>query len=492
MSRVPRVGGLMLPACGRAAGVAAAAIRRYTRASAEREAERAEFASGLLSKVGGARLPGAGFEVRHCPPIAAGPRSALRLISVQTTCAWQPHAEVASQVHGGSNSHLNSVYAKGVHTAAVDASGAARKAPVAGIKVNGDVGVRQLGGAAAAGMAGAVASMSGGQHLAGKVIDPFRLMEPQLKTLTENLREMVATDNPVLHTVARYFFDQPGKRFRPALVLLVAQASPPAGEVSVEQQRLAEITEMIHTASLLHDDVMDHAEVRRGIPSLNAEHGNKLAILAGDFLLSRASLNLARLKNVEVIELLSTVIAHLVEGEIMQSRTETADATNFDYYMRKTYLKTASLLAHSCQGVVLLGGESAAQVEASQVAFDYGKHLGMAFQLQDDVLDFEGDLSSLGKAPGSDLREGLTTAPVLYALETHGKELGPMIARGYRGAGDVERAMDLVRAAGGLARSKELALQHSAQAIEAANQFAPSVTRDALVQLAHMVVARKA
>ena len=126
------------------------------------------------------------------------------------------------------------------------------------------------------------------------------------------------------------------------------------------------------------------------------------------------------------------------------------------------------------------------------MAFDYGKHLGMAFQLQDDVLDFEGDLSSLGKAPGSDLREGLTTAPVLYALETHGKELGPMIARGYRGAGDVERAMDLVRAAGGLARSKELALQHSAEAIAAANQFAPSVTRDALVQLAHMVVARKA
>ena len=90
------------------------------------------------------------------------------------------------------------------------------------------------------------------------------------------------------------------------------------------------------------------------------------------------------------------------------------------------------------------------------------------------------------------MREGLTTAPVLYALETHGKELGPMIARGYRGAGDVERTMDLVRAAGGLARSKELALQHSAEAIEAANQFAPSVTRDALVQLAHMVVARKA
>jgi hypothetical protein len=100
------------------------------------------------------------------------------------------------------------------------------------------------------------------------------------------------------------------------------QASPAVGEITQGQQRLAEITEMIHTASLLHDDVMDHGEMRRGVRALNSVHGNKLAILAGDFLLSRASLNLARLRNVEVIELLSTVIAHLVEGEIMQSRTE--------------------------------------------------------------------------------------------------------------------------------------------------------------------------
>ena len=125
--------------------------------------------------------------------------------------------------------------------------------------MNGEASVRNLGMQASAGVAGAMASISAGHHLAGKVIDPFRLMEPQLKTLTENLRQMVTTDNNVLHNISRYFFDHPGKRFRPALVLLVAQASPPAGEVTPEQQRLAEITEMIHTASLLHDDVMDHA-----------------------------------------------------------------------------------------------------------------------------------------------------------------------------------------------------------------------------------------
>jgi solanesyl diphosphate synthase len=408
-----------------------------------------------------------------------------------------------AQVHGGANGHLGSVHAKGLHTTASDAStrkgvnganGANGVHGAHGVQaVGGDVPVRGLRGAASVGVAGAVASISNGQHLAGKVIDPFRLMEPQLKALTENLRDLVASDNNVLHNVARYFFDQPGKRFRPALVLLVAQASPPSGAVSIEQQRLAEITEMIHTASLLHDDVMDHAEVRRGIPALNSVHGNKLAILAGDFLLSRASLNLARLKNVEVIELLSTVIAHLVEGEIMQSRTEAKEATNLDYYMRKTYLKTASLLAHSCEGVVLLGkGDEAETLRASKVAFEYGKHLGMAFQLQDDVLDFEGDLATLGKTPGSDLREGLTTAPVLFALEQFPGELGAMIERNYKGPGDVERAMELVKMSGGLARSKELALHHSALAIESANKFDASPARDALIQLANMVVSRKA
>lgn len=463
MARLPReLSSLLRVGRKGASNSVPAARRHYTGTVLERETERAEFASGLLSKVGGKRLSGAGFEV-HC----------------------------------GSNRHLNSVYAKGMHSPASDASavnGASRKGGVNGVNgVNGDVPVRNLGVQAAEAMGGAMASITGGHHLAGKVIDPFRLMEPQLKALTENLRGLVASDNNVVHNVARYFFDQPGKRFRPALVLLVAQASPPAGEVTLEQQRLAEITEMIHTASLLHDDVMDHAEVRRGIPALNSVHGNKLAVLAGDFLLSRASLNLARLKNVEVIELLSTVIAHLVEGEIMQSRTDVKEATNFDYYMRKTYLKTASLLAHSCQGVVLLGkGNEEDNIRASQVAFEYGKHLGMAFQLQDDVLDFEGDLKSLGKAPGSDLREGLTTAPVLFALESNQGELTAMIERGYKGSNDVERAMELVKTSGGIAKSKELAVEHSAKAIEAAMKFDPSVARDALIQLAHMVVSRKA
>jgi len=335
-----------------------------------------------------------------------------------------------------------------------------------------------------------LATATARQYMDPNVIDPFKLMKPQLKDLTESIKLLTHVDNPLLQKVAMYFFEQPGKRFRPAIVLLVSQAGPGAEAISQKQRRLAEITEMIHTASLMHDDVMDHATHRRGVPALNSVHGNQLAILAGDFLLSRASLNLARLGNLEVVELLSTVIAHLVEGEVMQSHTGGAEALNFDYYVRKTYLKTASLLAHSCKAAILLSdAQDPARREAAELAFDYGKHLGLAFQIQDDILDIVGDLETLGKEPGSDLREGITTAPTLYALEEHA-ELREMIVRGFASEGDAEKALELVRGSDGVAKSRELAKHHGALAIEAAEKMAPSDAREGLVQLARLVVER--
>ena len=153
------------------------------------------------------------------------------------------------------------------------------------------------------------------------------------------------------------------------------------------QQRLAEITELIHVASLLHDDVLDSAATRRGLRALNLEVGNKLAILAGDFLLARASVTLASLRNTEVIELLSKVLEHLVTGEVMQMTAKPERLMSFDHYFQKTYFKTASLIANSAKAIVLLGGHD---TETASHAYDYGRHLGLAFQFQDDVLDFVG------------------------------------------------------------------------------------------------------
>ena len=152
------------------------------------------------------------------------------------------------------------------------------------------------------------------------------------------------------------------------------------------QRRLAEIVEMIHTASLLHDDVIDRSETRRNMPSANMNFGNKMAILAGDFLLARASIALARLRNYEVVELMSTVISNLVEGEFMQlkntqnssSKGTSKTMSTFEYYMEKNYMKTASLIANGCRAASVLSGSTQ---EISEIAHTYGKNIGLAFQV---------------------------------------------------------------------------------------------------------------
>lgn len=154
-----------------------------------------------------------------------------------------------------------------------------------------------------------------------------------------------------------------------------------------QQRRLAEITEMIHTASLFHDDVIDKATTRRNMSTVNQVFGNKLAILGGDFLLSRASVSLARLRNLEVVELLSTVIEHLVKGEIMQMKGSSTGRSALEYYLRKNFYKTASLMGHSCLAAAVLGGYNE---DLRRAAYLYGTYVGQAFQLIDDALDFEG------------------------------------------------------------------------------------------------------
>ncbi|XVF19821.1 hypothetical protein REPUB_Repub11eG0143700 [Reevesia pubescens] len=228
-----------------------------------------------------------------------------------------------------------------------------------------------------------VAIMEGKERL-----DPFSLVADELSLITSGLRSMVVTEVPNLASAAEYFFKigAEGKRFRPTVLLLMATALnvripelPPAGvgdtlptDLRTSQQRIAEITEMIHVASLLHDDVLDDADKRRGIGSLNAVMGNKLAVLAGDFLLSRACVALASLKNTEVVTLIATVVQNLVTGETMQLTTASKLRFSMEYYMQKTYNKTASLISNSCKSIAILAGHTA---EVAMLAFEYGKNL---------------------------------------------------------------------------------------------------------------------
>jgi hexaprenyl-diphosphate synthase len=260
------------------------------------------------------------------------------------------------------------------------------------------------------------------------------------------------------------------------------------------QRRLAEITELIHTASLLHDDVIDNSTARRSSPSANISFGNKMAVLAGDFLLGRASVALARLRDAEVIELLATVIANLVEGEFMQLKNTAQDELkpkwsdqSISYYLQKTYLKSASLISKSCRAAALLGQSSPEVVEA---AYAYGKNLGLAFQLVDDMLDYTISGEELGKPAGADLKLGLATAPLLFAWKEN-PDLSALVGRKFAGDGDVEMARDLVLRSDGLAQTRALAQEYADKATDAIRDFPESEAKDGLVEMCVKTMKRR-
>ncbi|KAF9630871.1 Polyprenyl synthetase [Lasiodiplodia theobromae] len=373
-------------------------------------------------------------------------------------------------------------------------------------------------------------------------IDPLRSVAKEMKFLTKNIRQLLGSGHPTLDTVAKYYTQSEGKYVRPMLVLLMSRATalipnndrpsvrnvdrsitppnilvdenpdhpentpitsqnsidntyrPDDSDILPSQRRLAEITELIHTASLLHDDVIDHSEARRGAASANIEFGNKMTVLAGDFLLGRASVALARLRDPEVTELLATVIANLIEGEFMQLKNTARDEAHpvftedtVTYYLQKTYLKSASLISKSCRAAAILGGSAPDVVEA---AYQYGKNLGMAFQLVDDMLDYTITAEELGKPAGADLELGLATAPLLFAWKGNA-ELGALVGRKFSRPGDVQKARELVARSSGLEQTRALAQQYVDNAIQAISGFPTSEAKDGLIEMCTKVMKRR-
>ncbi|KAK1309163.1 hypothetical protein QJS10_CPA09g00648 [Acorus calamus] len=339
-------------------------------------------------------------------------------------------------------------------------------------------------------------------------MDPFSLVADELSLVANKLRSMVVAEVPKLASAAEYFFKigVEGKRFRPTVLLLMATAlnmrmsesiaddviNSLSKDLRARQQCIAEITEMIHVASLLHDDVLDDAETRRGIGSLNFVMGNKLSVLAGDFLLSRACVALASLKNTEVVTLLATVVEHLVTGETMQMTTSVEQRCSMEYYLQKTYYKTASLISNSCKAIALLAGQTA---EVSVLAYDYGRNLGLAYQLIDDVLDFTGTSATLGKGSLSDIRHGIVTAPILFAIEEF-PQLRQIVDKGFDDPENVDVALEYLGKSRGIERTRELAAEHAHRAVEAIEALPESndedvrISRRALLDLTHRVLTR--
>ncbi|KAM3721426.1 All trans-polyprenyl-diphosphate synthase PDSS1 [Dirofilaria immitis] len=291
--------------------------------------------------------------------------------------------------------------------------------------------------------------------------------------------------------MAKYYFDQGGKLFRPTICLLMARACNQFEPKSIlvdsgretvtrNQYKIAVISEMIHTASLIHDDVIDKADKRRGSRTVNALWGNKMAVLVGDFILARATQVLCSIGRPSVISVMATIIEDLVKGEFMQMNDgiDLNATQRFNKYMAKTYSKTASLFANSCKSAAMLS-------EADEIsAYEYGKSLGIAFQMIDDLLDYISTSSVTGKPTANDLKLGLATAPVLFAAEEY-PELNKLITRSFSKEGDIELAWEIVGNSTGLEKTRTAAREHAEHAIKMVRNFPNGDgVRDHLIQIA--------
>lgn len=326
-------------------------------------------------------------------------------------------------------------------------------------------------------------------HSDAKLKDPFTLAQRDLKSLYDDIRKELFVSKE-LKSLCDYYFDGKGKAIRPMIVVLMARAlnihSNRDGDLLPGQRAIAMISEMIHTASLVHDDVIDGSDKRRGKKTINEVWGERKAILAGDFILSAASMALARIGNTTVVKVLSQVIEDLVRGEFMQLGSKENENERFKHYLEKTFKKTASLIANSCKAVSILVNSDP---EVHEIAYQYGKNVGIAFQLVDDVLDFTSGASQLGKPSAADLKLGLATGPVLFACQQF-PELHAMIMRRFSSKGDVDRAWKYVLQSDGVQQTTYLAQRYCQEAIRQISMLRPSAERDALIRLTEMVLTR--
>lgn len=289
--------------------------------------------------------------------------------------------------------------------------------------------------------------------------------------------------------VAQYLISAGGKRIRPLLTLGCAGLF---GPVDVPAHQLAAAVEFIHSATLLHDDVVDGSDMRRGKRAANLVYGNKPAVLVGDFLFSRAFELMVDTGNLRVLQLLSRAASVIVEGEVMQL-TNTGDLTiNIDTYLTTISSKTAALFAAAAAAGPTLHN---VDQKLQDALFTYGHHLGIAFQIADDVLDFTGNTKSFGKQPGNDFNEGKMTAPVIFALHYAGTTEHEFWQRTYVDhdvqSGDFEQARQYLVQHDAFSKAHALAEEHHTRAIAALDILPDHPTKEILVDLATYAVRRE-
>jgi heptaprenyl diphosphate synthase len=317
--------------------------------------------------------------------------------------------------------------------------------------------------------------------------DPMAVLEidirADLDAVERQLREVAESDQPFVQEAATYLIDAGGKRFRPMLTLLTGFLGDPKDARIVPCAAAIELT---HLATLYHDDVIDETTMRRGVPTANVRYGNSIAVLAGDFLLARAS-SLASGLGTYVSRRLADTIAALCEGQIMETSSLGRTDFDVDHYLEVIRRKTGALIATSCHMGAWLAGAPEAVVDG---VTSYGDALGMAFQLSDDILDIEGDSGESGKVPGTDLREGVMTLPAIATFA--GRATGAPELRAALDGKDVDAALAILRSNGSLdlARAEVEAWQRAA--LHALDAVPEGRAKEALARLVSFIGERTA
>ena len=304
-------------------------------------------------------------------------------------------------------------------------------------------------------------------------------MDAEMKEVDAVIRRRLASEVVLIDQISQYIIGAGGKRIRPLLVLLFSRA---LGFQGAERFELAATVEFIHTATLLHDDVVDESDLRRGRKSANAIFGNAASILVGDFVYSRAFQMMVSVNRMRVLQVLSDATNVIAEGEVLQLMNMHDADLRVDDYLKVIRFKTAKLFEASARlGAVLAD----APEDIEEACADYGRSLGTAFQLIDDLLDYEGSTQDLGKNVGDDLREGKPTLPLLLAMQRGTPEERELI-RGAIQRGEVERlaeVIEVVRRTGSIQATRDAARQQVEQAQRSLAALRPSIYRDALIEL---------
>lgn len=315
-----------------------------------------------------------------------------------------------------------------------------------------------------------------------------QIVNNELEIFNNKFKESIWSENKIVNIIVKYLLQQKGKKIRPLLVIL---SSKIISNVTDRTYRGATLVELLHTATLVHDDVVDEAETRRSFPSINAVWKNKAAVLIGDYLLAKGLMLAVDGNDFDFLRVITNTVKRMSEGELLQS-SKTRKLNNDE----KTYYKiisdkTASLISTCCE----IGARSVTDDETKILAMkNYGENLGIAFQIRDDILDYVGKKSILGKPLGGDIREKKLTLPLIYALKNsnqdESKEILLKLKKKEKDI-DVENVIDFVKKNGGIEYAELISKEFGEKAKEQLNTFHESETKKALIDLVDFILERK-